>query len=163
MPPKEKKPEVQAMVDSHQAETAADKVTAELRLVALKESLARCVGAHLVHLAVHLAPCLAAALCRSKEEFAGVVSTNQRLKAETATSKADLRDINEYLTNQLKATALTNATLASRCDDLDQRLQEAAAAHAVRAAYLCMPSVSLPGADALLAGRDGPASTGDCS
>ena len=69
--------------------------------------------------------------CRSKQDLDSLVAANTKLTAETAHSKADLHDINEYLCNQLKATALTNATLSSRIDDLEQRMLESSRAHTV--------------------------------
>ena len=68
---------------------------------------------------------------RSKQELDVLATVNTKLTAESAHSKADLHDINEYLCNQLKATALTNATLSSRIDDLEHRLLETSRAHAV--------------------------------
>ena len=69
---------------------------------------------------------------RSKQELGVLATVNTKLTAESAHSKADLHDINEYLCNQLKATALTNATLSSRIDDLEHRLLESSRAHTVR-------------------------------
>ena len=71
---------------------------------------------------------------RSKQELDVLATVNTKLTAESAHSKADLHDINEYLCNQLKATALTNATLSSRIDDLEHRLLETSRAHTVSAA-----------------------------
>jgi len=55
-----------------------------------------------------------------------------RLTQELDKSKANLKDINEFLTNELKARALTTAALEHQRKELTQELADSKAAAEVR-------------------------------
>lgn len=62
--------------------------------------------------------------CRYQDQGEHLQVDNQRLSKELATSKYNLNDINEFLTNELKARALSSAALEHRVKGLEQKLAD---------------------------------------
>lgn len=58
---------------------------------------------------------------------------NFKLSEELETQKLNLRDINEFLTNELKARSLTTSALESKVQELNVLVEDVRRSHEVRA------------------------------
>lgn len=66
---------------------------------------------------------------------------NFKLSEELETQKLNLRDINEFLTNELKARSLTTSALESKVQELNVLVEDVRRSHEVRGGQLpCLGS-----------------------
>ena len=61
--------------------------------------------------------------CRYQERGELLLVENVKLCEELEVQKVNLRDINEFLTNELKARSLAGAALEQRIEDLEAELE----------------------------------------
>jgi hypothetical protein len=73
-----------------------------------------------------------AAASRYQEQMEGLQVANYRLAEDLEGQKEKLKDINDFLVNELKARALSYAVLQGELADVKKCLEEARAAHEVR-------------------------------
>lgn len=69
---------------------------------------------------------------RYQENGEKLVVDNFKLSEELETQKLNLRDINEFLTNELKARSLTTSALESKVQELNVLVEDVRRSHEVR-------------------------------
>jgi hypothetical protein len=82
--------------------------------------------------------CLPPLSHRRYQEFGDKLQVdNIKLNEELETQKLNLRDINEFLTNELKARSLTTSALEAKVYELNQLMEDVKKNHEVRAHATC--------------------------
>ncbi len=70
--------------------------------------------------------------CRYQEHGDNLQIENIKLTEDLETQKLNLRDINEFLTNELKARSLTTSALEAKVYEFNQLMEEIKKGHEVR-------------------------------
>ena len=83
-------------------------------------------------------------LHRFQEECQRLTQENIKVEAELDRSKGDLRDINEFLTNQLKASSVFAAGLDAKIQELEVRIPSLSKSHEVCTALTCVSNLHCP-------------------
>ena len=84
------------------------------------------------------------AACRYQERGELLLVENVKLCEELEVQKVNLRDINEFLTNELKARSLAGAALEQRIEDLEVELEGLRESTAVSRACLIRREQNFP-------------------
>ena len=80
--------------------------------------------------------------CRAHSQLQELGPANARLTDELERAKTDMQDINEFLTNQLKGSALKIAGLETRSKELETKLSFQEKAHQVKSISEALDTLS---------------------
>jgi hypothetical protein len=141
MPPKQKKEEKKQPEPEPEDGAERELVEKELVIGYLKSKLGRLVIRNACNRTCmlasghsHMSFCRLAR--RYQEHGDQLQIENFKLSEDLETQKLNLRDINEFLTNELKARSLTTSALEAKVYELNQLMEEVRKNHEVRILWI---------------------------